>query len=220
MLGEGASIYASPAKEAPKIKYVMLAANANIPIPRDEAREFKQHFQNNMLRPEIKGNFQTPEVFMIAQAYVIDDATKKQYDLFSARFVDLGNGTLYDSSSKLIWSKRGSQESISQENLKSAKDLLNSDAYLGFRDWRCPSEADLITLISYAKSAGYGTDKDGRRIADFLNKEGFSEIKSDSYWTSTVSYDISHLAAINFRNGYVGPVFISKCFYLPVRSGR
>ena len=66
-------------QEPPKMKYVMLASNANIPSPRDEAREFKQHFQNNMLRAELTGNFETPEVFRIAQAYIIDDATTKQY---------------------------------------------------------------------------------------------------------------------------------------------
>jgi len=69
-----------------------LAANADIPLPRDEAREFKLHFDNNMLRPEIRGNFQTIEMLRIAQAYVIDDATNKKYDLFASKFVDLGNG--------------------------------------------------------------------------------------------------------------------------------
>ncbi|MDO8723729.1 MAG: caspase family protein [Syntrophales bacterium] len=191
------------------IKGILVAANANIPIPRDEAREFKQHFQNNMLRPEIKGNFYTPEVFMIAQAYVIDDATTKQYNLFAARFVDLGNGTLYDPQSKLIWSKKGNENNITWYAAQDYIKRLNEQAYLGFRDWRMPSKEELATLVQYAKSAGYGSG--GKTIADFLNREGFSGISASWYWTS------DH--PILFENGTVDSKPYNNSRVLPVRSG-
>lgn len=205
------------------VKGIMVAANANVPIPREDAREFKQHFQNNMLRPEIKGNFQTPEVFMIAQAYIIDDATTKQYDLFSARFVDLGNGTLYDASTKLIWSKKGSEIDINWSAADSYLKRLNQTTYLGFRDWRMPTLDELRTLASYAKGAGYGSGN--KTIAAFLNKEGFTNVQPKWYWTSIltdsqawyIDFDegeekTAHRDYFRYRDNALG--------VLPVRSGR
>ena len=204
-------------------KYIMVAANANIPIPRDEAREFKQHFTNNMLRPELKGNFFTPKTFMISQAYVIDDATTKQYNLFTAQFVDLGNGSLYDTKTKLIWSKQGNEKDISWNAAQDYIKRLNEQAYLGFKDWRMPTKQELATLVQYAKSAGYGSG--GKTIADFLNREGFSNIQKKWYWTSTFQ-NSSSVWGIDFENGEVQiPHWPSggernHCFILPVRSGR
>ncbi len=201
------------------IKGILVASNAKIPIPREEAREFKLHFQNNMLRPEIIGNFQTPDVFMISQAYVIDDATTKQYNLFSARLVDLGNGTLYDTKSKLIWSKQGSTEYISHYSAVDYIKRLNNDAYLGFRDWRLPTREELRTLVSYAKSAGYGTA--GKTIVYFLNREGFTKLFTDSYyWTSTLSGSRSAWG-IYFSDGKEATHrFNTNLYVLAVRSGR
>jgi len=44
---------------------VLLACSAKIRIPRQEAKIIKHHYQNNILRPEIKGNFQSIEFFRI-----------------------------------------------------------------------------------------------------------------------------------------------------------
>lgn len=192
------------------IKGILVASNANIPIPRQEAREFKQHFQNNMLRPEIVGNFQTPDVFMISQAYVIDDATTKKYDLFSARFVDLGNGTLYDPRTKLIWSKEGSSKTWWTKNRLDYIKRLNDQAHCGFRDWRLPTLKELHALVKYAKSAGYGSRD--KTIADYLNKEGFSNIKKKPYWTLSNS--------ITFTGGNYKAYHGDTCYALAVRSGR
>jgi len=185
-------------QEPPKMKYIMLASNANIPIPREEAREFKQHFQNNMLRPELTGNFETPDNFTIAEAKIIDDATTKQYDLFTSRLVVIGNGTVYDTQTKLIWGKKENGNDINWYAARDYIKRLNEQAYLGFRDWRMPTKEELNTLVSNAKSSGFGND--GMTIADFLNREGFSGIQKKSYWTSTCS-DSSNAWVIRFNNG-------------------
>ena len=203
----------------------------------DEAREFKQHFQNNILRPEIKGNFQTPEVFVITQAYVIDDAiakqyrlieqamrviddvTIKEYDLFSSLFIDLGNGTLYDTNTKLIWSKEGNENNIIWDEADSYLKRLNLIAYLGFRDWRMPTRYELRKLAGYAKGAGYG--RDGKTIAIFLNKEGFANIQNKAYWTSTL--EGSNAWSIYFTDGTENKYsrnYSDKRRVLPVRSSR
>ena len=197
-----------------------VAANANIPIPRQEAREFKLHFQNNILRPEIVGNFQTPKVFMISQAYVMDDATTKKYDLFAARFVDLGNGTLYDPKTKLIWSKEGTTKDISQYNAIAYIKRLNGQGYRGFRDWRLPTLGELRSLVSYAKEAGYG--RSGKTIAVYLNREGFSNLQDLWYWTSTLKGS-SSAWYISFQSGKefsYNRGSVSDERVLPVRSGR
>lgn len=206
-------------KSKQPIKGILLAANANVPIPRDEAREFKQHFLNNMLRPEIKGNFYTPDAFVIAQAYVIDDATTKQYNLFAARFVDLGNGTIYDTQSKLIWSKKGNESGITWYAALDYIKRLNEQAYLGFRDWRMPTKEELKTLIHYAKSAGYGSGN--KSIDDFINKEGFSNMQDMWYWTATLK-DSSNAWVVCFKAGQEDtcPLVVKSFRVLPVRSGR
>lgn len=200
-----------------KKKYILLAANADIPIPRDEAREFKQHFQNDMLRPEIKGNFYTPEVFMIAQAYVIDDATTRQYDLFASRLVDLGNGTIFDTSTKLIWSKKGSNEGTYWSEAISWINRLNGEAYLGFRDWRMPTLPELRSLAMHAIRAGYVSKN--HSIADFLNRGGFEGLQKDHYWTANRHEEYTLWYGIDFDNGEEKTNYNDyRWFVLPVRS--
>lgn len=219
-------------------KYILLAANANVPIPREEAREFKKHFENNMLRAELKGNFFTPETFMVAQAYVIDDAatrqydlfcsqfvviddaSTRQYDLFSSQFVDLGNGTLYHTKTKLIWSKKGNEQDITSRAADDFIKRLNQQPYLGFRGWRIPTREELATLVGYAGSAGYGSGS--KTIADFLNKEGFSNITVSWYWTSTVSGSWPDWL-IGFQAGEEDTFYRDNDLHgrvLPVRSGK
>jgi hypothetical protein len=129
---------------------VMVAATANIPMPRSEAREFKQHFDNDLLRPEIRGSFETKEVFKIAQARVVDDATGKQYDLFSSKFVDLGNGTVYDSETKLLWAKKTDylpapiDKWLRLQDIKPRVDVLSIAELSG---WRLPNHDELKRML-------------------------------------------------------------------------
>lgn len=123
------------------IQGIQVAANANIPLPRMEAQEFRQHFDNGILRPEIRGNFQSSKMFRVAQAYVIDDATNKKYDLFSARYIDLNNGIIYDSRTKLMWMKNTSEKELSWENAMTMCERLEQ---AGLRGWRLPTKDELI----------------------------------------------------------------------------
>jgi hypothetical protein len=209
-------------QDPPTLRHVMLAANANIPIPREEAREFKQHFENNMLRPEIKGNFETPENFTIAEAKIIDDATTKQYRLNDAEFVDLGNGTLYDTKSKLIWSKNAnpSDKPITFGDAQRFVAHLNQTAYQGFRDWRLPSKENLETLIAHGKAEGYG--RENASIAAYIQKQGFTNVQS-AYWSAT-THDNTwyHVWRANMQKGSTEREFMSdlKYYTWPVRGGK
>ena len=206
-------------KEEPhKMKYIMLASNAKIPLPRNEAREFKQHFQNNMLRAELKGNFETPETFTITEAKIIDDATVKSYSLFTATFVDLGNGTVYDTDSNLIWSKDGKPNGKKVQKNDAHRYIahLNNNGYLGFRDWRLPREQELKTLVSHAQKAGYGSDGDDRTIAVYLRIQGFVVFDDMEYCVDVTEDDSVYVLK---RGGYYthSPGY---GYVWPVRGGK
>jgi len=210
-------LYPITIKSKKPINGITISASSSVPMPREEAREFKQHFQNNMLRPEIKGKFETPEVFMIAEAFVMDDATSKKYDLFSARFVDLGNGTLYDTEIKLIWSKKIGVLRSSWNSAENYIKQLNNKAYLGFRDWRMPTMTEMRTLVSYSKKAGYGNRE--AMVIDFLNTNGFENAKGTYYWTSQLQGRFAWY--INFSNEEKNcPSDQCSMDVFPVRSGR
>ena len=129
---------------------VLIACNANIPIPKTEAKIFKQHFENNILRPEISGNFQSTEFFRVAQAYVIDDATNKKYDFFASKFVDLGNGIVYDSVTKLLWLKNANFLKIKTYPKEYPPDkikrLINNISVSEIRGWRLPKRTEILRM--------------------------------------------------------------------------
>ncbi|MFH1673388.1 MAG: caspase family protein [Pseudomonadota bacterium] len=126
---------------------VLIACNANIPIPKTEARIFKQHFENNILRPEISGNFQSTKFFRVARAYVIDDGTNKKYDLFASRFVDLGNGIVYDIVTKLLWLKDANyfkDEMTWVDARRACKNLFIAD----LSGWRLPNRSEIKRMFT------------------------------------------------------------------------
>jgi len=167
---------------------VLVACTANIPIPRQEARIFKQHSENNILRPEVSGNFQSTGFFRVAQAYVIDDATNKKYDLFSSKFVDLGNGIIYDSRTKLLWVKDGNyfKKEMSWYNAIKACERLT---IAGLSGWRLPTKTEMMGLVDkYYKPT--------------INP--VFDCVSSGYWSSTTyASDTRRAWRVNFGSGGV-----------------
>lgn len=159
---------------------VLVACNAEIPIPRQEAKIFKQHFENNILRPEISGNFRTTEFFRVAKAYVIDDATNKKYDLFTSGFIDLGNGIVFDSVTKLLWQKDPGNFNVEVDwrEASSIKPIpirmcehLDQSGIVG---WRLPDLSDLrrmYTVYSNQELHPFKNIKRRRRTAYWANTE-------------------------------------------------
>ncbi|MBI5787966.1 MAG: DUF1566 domain-containing protein [Candidatus Schekmanbacteria bacterium] len=129
------------------LKGILVAANANIPLPREDARVFKQHFENNMLRPEMSGNFESTEFFRIAKAYVVDDATNKQYDLFTSKFVDLGNGIVYDTVTKLLWLKNANHFG-KRMYFNYAQKACENLTVAGISGWRLPKSKELTRMYT------------------------------------------------------------------------
>ena len=151
------------------VKGIAIASNAAISIPRHEAKEFKQHFQNNILRPELAGHFDSLDNFREIKASIIDDATGKRYNLFSPRsktaydverkyaslrsgrrdgkYVADNNGIVYDTSTGLEW-VAGPDNDTDWYGAKSWVENLSLDGH----GWRMPTIAELRSL--YQEGAG------------------------------------------------------------------
>ncbi len=167
---------------------VFVACSADLPIPREEARVFKQHFVNNILRPEISGNFQSIEFFRVAKAHVIDDATNKKYNLFISEFVDLGNGVVLDTQTKLLWSKNAQIAKFknSRENCKATfhedlKKTMSETAISGLKGWRIPNHKEIHKMSSLKNKTHPFINVENVRISTSgCSDHGFL-VKKDSY---------------------------------------
>ena len=141
-----------------------------IRIHKDEARIFKEHSENNILRPEVIGNFYVPGFFVISKAYVIDDATGKKYD-FTVDCVDMGNGIVHDYHEKLFWLKNANYLK-KETSWKYAKNECEELIFAGYSDWRLPSRDELKRM--------YAVINNEQEANVFLN------LSDNFYWTSIV----------------------------------
>ncbi len=85
------------------------------------------------------------------------------------------NDAEYDKLTGLMWAKDGS--AAGKKKVNDALTYANNLTLCGYNDWRLPTVNELLSLINYA---------DTTSPAHWLNANGFSDIKSDCYWTSNV----------------------------------
>ena len=130
------------------------------------------------------------------------------------RFVDNGDQTQTDKLTGLIWSKNANLAAATktwQQALDYIKNL-NSQKYLGYSDWRLPNVNELATL-------GY---KGQANSATWLNGQGFSNVQSNNYWSSSSHYSHTNYAwIVSMDDGYVSghPKSDSNYVWL-VRAGQ
>lgn len=151
-----------------------------VPIPKKKARQYKQ--KPDLLVPEVmrlathKGPkldhivFNSPDgkdyiakpgvdVFVGGRFVDIGDGTvydtKTSHSLIKAkgRFVDIGDGTVLDIKFSLMWAKKDNGKDI---HWGSAKIYCNNYSIGGYTDWRLPTQDELAELyaagIRYNKS--------------------------------------------------------------------
>jgi hypothetical protein len=70
-----------------------------------------------------------------------------RYYLFSASFVDIGSGIIYDNRSKLLWVKDGNYFS-KKMNWQTAKRACERLELAGLAGWRLPKKRELENLIN------------------------------------------------------------------------
>jgi len=137
----------------------------------------------------------------------------------SQRFADNANGTVTDNLSGLMWAKDGGSPSYSlctggTMDWQSALNYvacLNSNAYLGYTDWRLPNRKELRSLIDYANY----------NLA-LPTGHPFTNVQGVYYWSSTTyAYFPAFAWYVDMNGGGVYAVSkdeASNGYVWPVRS--
>jgi uncharacterized repeat protein (TIGR01451 family) len=135
----------------------------------------------------------------------------------SPRFTDNGDGTVTDNLTGLIWLKNANCFGVQTwANALNAANTLNSGE-CGLSDgsaegdWRLPNRKELRSLINYGQADS----------ATWLNGQGFINVQSVVYWSSSTYAFNTGLAWIVYMwDGYVVADYKTPYYYVwPVRAG-
>jgi hypothetical protein len=135
------------------------------------------------------------------------------------RFMDNGDGTIKDRLTELIWTRDGDTPTVAacvggnmywQDALNYVA-CLNSTNYLGHDDWRLPNVNELESLINANET----------NISTWLSTQGFSNVQSDVYWSSTSLADGTTWVAAMWDLSEVPSYENLHLYYVwPVRAGQ
>lgn len=144
------------------------------------------------------------------------------------RFKDNDDGTVTDNLTGLMWTRDANLMASRDPGLdvdgtagdgaitwQKALDYikkLNTEAYLGYTDWRLPNINELKSMINVEEP----------NIPNWLNTSGFSNVQSNKYWSST-SYTWDSTTSIPLVNmwGFVNyGLKFGNSYAWPVRTGQ
>lgn len=109
-----------------------------------------------------------------------------------SRFKDLGNGTVLDGRTGLLWEKAGSERPVRFSEAQAHVERLNQEKFAGYSDWRVPRLEELQSLL-------IETGVEGLRLDPLFDR------KVPACWSSTL-YTVGaqrHHAGLDFRDGTV-----------------
>jgi hypothetical protein len=119
------------------------------------------------------GSIALPVTGQTSSYYTGDDGSLEEGVSWpSPRFRDMGDGTIVDNLTGLVWEK------VPEATKKAWSDALAYADGLtlgGYSDWRLANKNELWSLIHYGS----------RDSASWLGGRGFVNVQSDVYWTST-----------------------------------
>lgn len=133
----------------------------------------------------------------------------------SPRFSDInGDQTLRDNLTGLVWSK-DANSAAATKNWQEALDYvraLNNTNYLGYNDWRLPNRKELMSLINLGQAD----------IASWLIIQGFGNVQSSYYWSSSSYADSTNAAwTLHMYDSSVSGSNKANNYYVwPVRAGQ
>lgn len=131
------------------------------------------------------------------------------------RFVDNDNRTVTDKLTGLIWTQDANIATgykTWQEALDYVK-KLNTQNYLGYNDWRLPNWNELESMVN----------KGAPNSAHWLATQGFFNVQSNYYWSSTTYvYESDSAWNVNMSDGNVFSSHKSDYYFSvwPVRAGQ
>jgi hypothetical protein len=136
----------------------------------------------------------------------------------SPRFTDNGNGTVTDNLTGLVWLRNANcfglrtwATALTDANaLASGSCGLTDGSVAG--DWRLPNVNELESLIHAGEA----------NTATWLNTQGFINVQSDFYWSSsTYAYNTGFAWVVYMRVGGVYAGYKPNVVYVwPVRAGQ
>jgi hypothetical protein len=136
------------------------------------------------------------------------------------RFSDYGDGTVTDNFTGLMWTKDAGTPTVGSctggpmawTNALDYVACLNTNTYLGHNDWRLPNVKELESMVNAQQP----------NSATWLNTQGFTNVQSDSYWSSsTYAYDPSAAWVVGMDDGGTGAnAKANRNCVWPVRGGR
>lgn len=158
---------------------VLIAMNGSIPFSPQHAKSFKQQFESGLLRPQMQakasGEIVTAALVNEAENYLLEYTNgeflseaekKKRAERERIIFTDPTNG--------LMWVTNGNiaGKGMTWHNAMSWVKQLN---YGGYTDWRLPTKEELEAF----------SKRGGERPYQWFNANGFNNVQSNGYWSSS-----------------------------------
>ncbi|HIF03112.1 MAG TPA: DUF1566 domain-containing protein [Nitrospinaceae bacterium] len=122
---------------------------------------------------------------LLAECKKVNETTIE--DLPPGEFVDNGDGTITDTTNKLVWMRTGEhdkQGKLNKVKLKIAKKLAAASSHAGLSNWRIPSLPEFKTLFFSKRVHNAGGKK------AWINPV-FDDGVGHYYWTSTTCDQVS-----------------------------
>jgi len=135
--------------------------------------------------------------------------TLKKISGCSKNIIDNKNGTVTDNTTKLMWLKGGSKNSMIFDDAKSYTSNMNSKKFAGFNNWRFPTLEELLSLLNM-----HDTGKKKLQIATFDEVYQILQDKNSNF-NCKVSFFESVLP-IFFKKKYI--FFTHPLFNLSVQN--
>ena len=120
-------------------------------------------------------------------------------------FTDLGDGTIRDAATGLMWTKADSGSALTWQAALSWAQARTAANHLGHSDWRLPSAKELHSLVSHANAPDYN----GKPALDtaFFTCTGITNENGDAdfpyYWTSTTHAGYSTTGSAGSQAVYI-----------------
>lgn len=167
---------------------VKVAMNGSIYLPVEVAEQFKTHFGKGWVRPEVTVRAGDAKVVKVA---IADDAENYLLEYVGGEFMTVAERKRREALAKvaererlfytdqqtgLMWLKNGN---IADNKMGwyDAMIWIKKLNYGGYSDWRLPTKDELAALAK----------RGGKRPSEWFIRNGFNNIQSHNYWSSTSS---------------------------------
>jgi len=119
-----------------------------------------------------------------------DGAAQAGFPDSGPRFIDNGNGTIYDRATNLTWQQSCSTDPADWEGAFNYVASLNRMDLSGWNDWRLPNQMELYSIVDYDS------------FFPSINPL-FTDTTNSFYWSSTTrQQDTTNAWAVNFGSGF------------------